>query len=371
MTDTPGQPPDDAAPKDPDAEQRLPVPREDEPAAVSRADRFTSAAPIRRVELTPERAAQVVRQSANARWVGFLAVVVVILFVSIYWFYELGLPGGLSQSRLESELDAQQVTAVERGYNVYEANCARCHGENGEGGIGPILNSQEKLFAHLNEDYLTNILNVGGRYACGDPNSLMPIWSDSGHPPGPLNYRQIHELISFIRAQSDQTFIKRDEHLLDPRIDPVTGEVETFTGWVDPLYQPAPGATPYPACWKDSFVTASAAPAGSGEPTGSAEPGGSAAPAGATVDITAAGVAYTTPTVTAPADTPFTLHFDNQDASVPHDVDIRDAAGTSVFKTDVFPGVEARDFQVEGLAAGTYQFVCTVHPTMTGTLTAS
>ncbi len=181
MTDTPGQPPDAAEPQDPDAEQRLPVPR-DEPAVVSRADRFTSAAPIRRVELTPERAAQVVRQSANARWVGFLAVVVVILFVSIYWFYELGLPGGLSQSRLESEIDAQQVTAVERGYNVYEANCARCHGENGEGGIGPILNSQEKLFAHLNEDYLTNILNVGGRYACGDPNSLMPIWSDTRSP---------------------------------------------------------------------------------------------------------------------------------------------------------------------------------------------
>ena len=178
--------------------------------------------------------------------------------MSIYWFYELGLPGGLSQPRLEAEIDAQQVTAVERGYNVYEANCARCHGENGEGGIGPILNRQEKLFAHLNEDYLNNILNVGGRYACGNPNSLMPIWSDAGNPPGPLNYRQIHELIAFIRAPNDQTYIMRDEHLLDPRIDPVTGEVETFTGWVDPTYEPAPGSTPYPACWKDAFVTASA-----------------------------------------------------------------------------------------------------------------
>ncbi len=36
-----------------------------------------------------------------------------------------------------------------------------------------------------------------------------------------------------------------------------------------------------------------------------------------------------------------------------------------------FPGVEARDYQVEGLAAGSYEFVCTVHPNMTGTLTAS
>ena len=93
----------------------------------------------------------------------------------------------------------------------------------------------------------------------------MPVWADTGHPPGPLNYRQIEELIAFIRAPSDQTFIKRDEHLLDPRIDPVTGEVETFTGWVDPAYEPEPGATPYPACWTDEFTSASPAP--SGEPT--------------------------------------------------------------------------------------------------------
>jgi mono/diheme cytochrome c family protein/plastocyanin len=369
MTDQPTDPgttPEAAPGSEP--EQRLPVPREESVPTVSNADRFTSAPPIRRFELTPERAAQVVRQSANARWVGFLAVVVVILFVSIYWFYELGLPGGLSQPRLDSEIAAQQVTAVERGYNVYEANCARCHGENGEGGIGPVLNRQDKLFQHLNEDYLRNILTVGGRYACGDPNSIMPVWADTGHPPGPLNYRQIQELIAFLRAPNDQTFIKRDEELLDPRIDPVTGEVETFTGWVDPNYTPEPGSTPYPACWKDEFATPSASAGASAAPSGEA----SAPPStGETVTITASGIAFTTPNVTAPADTPFTLTFDNQDASIPHDVDIKDAANATVFKTDVFPGVESRDYTVDGLAAGTYSFVCTVHPNMTGTLTAS
>ena len=39
------------------------------------------------------------------------------------------------------------------------------------------------------------------------------------------------------------------------------------------------------------------------------------------------------------------------------------------FKGDVFNGVATRQYQVPALAAGDYPFICTVHPTMTGTLT--
>ena len=153
MTDTPGHEP---AGPEPEPEQRLPATRP--PAEVAPVERFTSPPSIRAVELTPERAAQVVRQSSNARWIGFLAVVVVILFVALYWFYELGAPLGLTEPRLKAEITAQQITMVERGYNVYQANCARCHGKQGEGGIGPVLNKQDKLFSHLNEAYIRNVL---------------------------------------------------------------------------------------------------------------------------------------------------------------------------------------------------------------------
>jgi mono/diheme cytochrome c family protein/plastocyanin len=373
VSDTPGREP----------EERLPVPRP--PAEVAPVERFTSAPSVRAVELTPERAAQVVRQSSNARWVGFLGVVVVILFIAIYWFYELA-PLGLTESRLDSEAAAQQVTAVERGYNLYEANCARCHGVNGEGGIGPTLNRQDKLFAHLSEDYLNNVLEVGGRYVCGNPNSLMPIWSNEGHPPGPLNYIQIEDLIAFIRAPSTETYTIRDPELGEPRRDPVTGEIRTFKGWVDPAYKPAPGATPYPACWSDEFAAPSGAPPASGATpsgspaasgaTGSASPvspsgspvASGAAP-GAAVKIVASGIAFTTPEVTAAADTPFVITFENQDPSTPHNVEIKDASGGVAFKGDVFAGVATRDYQVPALGAGTYPFICTVHPNMTGTLT--
>jgi plastocyanin/cytochrome c553 len=353
----------DAVEPPPPPEERLPATRP--PERVS-AERFTAAPSLKAIDgLTPERSAGIVRQSSSARWVGFLTVCFVTLFIVGYWFYELGAPLGISEARLAQEIEQQQVTAVERGYNVYQANCARCHGVNGEGGIGPALNRQDKLFAHLNENYLRQVLNAGGRYVCGNSDSQMPVWADTANPPGPLNYIAVGDLIAFIRAPSNQEFVIRDPDLLEPEHDPITGEVRTFTGWVDPNYKPDAGATPYPDCWTDEFEAgASAAPSGSASAVPS---GGSPA---ASVSIVASGIAFTTTTVTAPANVPFVIAFDNQDAGVPHNVTISDASGAEVFKGEIFPGVETRDYQVPALAAGEYPFVCTVHPTMTGTLTA-
>ena len=362
---------------EPGPEERLPVPRP--PAEPAPVERFTSAPPTRTFELTPERAAQVVRQSSNARWVGFLAVVVVILFVAIYWFYEVGTPLGLTEPRLEMEQSAQQVTAVERGYNIYQANCARCHGPDGEGGIGPVLNNQEKLFAHLNENYIRNVLTVGGRYVCGNPNSLMPVWADVGNPPGPMNYRAIDELVAFLTATDEQTYVIRDEHLLDPKTDPVTGEVLTFTGWRDPNYEPAPGSTPYPACWVDALATPSGSPGASGEPGASAAPSGSpgasaapSGPAGGTiVEISASTpTAFDQTEVTVTAETAFQIHFNNKDAGVPHNVAIKDATGEPLLTGEIITGPAETTYDVAALPAGTYPFACSVHPNMTGTITA-
>jgi mono/diheme cytochrome c family protein/plastocyanin len=354
MADTPGR----------ESEQRLPIPRP--PAEPAPVERFTSPPSARSFELSPERAAQVVRQSSNARWVGFLVTVVVALFIAVYWFYELG-PLGISEPRLDAEAASQQVIAVERGYNLYQANCARCHGANGEGGIGPVLNRQDKLFAHLNENYLRQVLNAGGRYVCGNPNSQMPVWADTGNPPGPLNYVQIDDLIAFLRASSTETYQVRDDVLFEPKIDPVTGEVKTFKGWVDPAYTPDAGATPYPDCWTDEFASESAVPSGSAAPSGSPEASGDAAPS---VSIVASGIAFTTTDVTVPADTPFVIVFENQDAGIPHNVAISDASGAAVFTGEIFTGVATMEYQVPALPAGEYPFICTVHPNMTGTLTA-
>ena len=73
--------------------------------------------------------------------------------------------------------------------------------------------------------------------------------------------------------------------------------------------------------------------------------------------------------MTAPADKPFVIEFDNQDPSTPHNIEIKDSTGAVKFTGATFNGVATQPYQVPALAAGTYPFLCTVHPTMTGTLT--
>ena len=117
---------------------------------------------------------------------------------------------------------------------------------------------------------------------------------------------------------------------------------------------------------------ASGAPAAPGGPPASGEPGASGGPpAGAAGDVVihAKNVAFVETSVTAPADKPFKLAFTNDDQGTPHNVEFKDAGGTSIYKGEVFPGVETRVYDVPAIPAGTYTFVCTVHPNMTGTAT--
>lgn len=99
------------------------------------------------------------------------------------------------------------------------------------------------------------------------------------------------------------------------------------------------------------------------------KPSGEAA--GPIVEAAAKDVAFTTPELSAPADTPFTIHFKNEEAAagVLHNVEIKDAAGASLFRGDLIDAGDEISYPIEPLAAGAYLFTCTVHPNMTGTLT--
>lgn len=343
-------------------ERRLPARRpSSEPVPSRSADRFTAPRSTRAIAgLTSERAAKIVRQSGDARWVAFLGVTIVALFVIIYYFYEIaGIPIVNPQPRLQAEESLQAVVAVERGYNLYQANCARCHGVNGEGGIGPVLNDQMKLFAHLNEQYLHTVLEVGGRYVCGNPKSVMPVWADTNG--GPLNYIAIEDLIAFIRAPNTQEFTKRSPELNEPVLNP-DGTVQKFKGWRDPAFKPDPAATAVPDCYL-------------GDGGGGTPPPAESLPPDATVlELGTSGVlAYDKTELTAPADEVFAIHFNNSDAGQTHDVDIREDDGTTVVQDQAtqITGPAEITYVYQPLEAGTYKFICQVHPIpqMTGTLT--
>ena len=129
------------------------------------------------------------------------------------------------------------------------------------------------------------------------------------------------------------------------------GCVNSTPGWT---YTPAPSVAPAPSV--ESSGSASSAP--------SAEAG--------TVSISASGIAFEQPNVTAPAGKAFQITFDNKDAGTPHNVAIHKdtASGAEVFKGDIVTGPATKTYEVPALDAGIYAFVCSVHSNMTGILTA-
>ncbi len=137
---------------------------------------------------------------------------------------------------------------------------------------------------------------------------------------------------------------------------------EAAPGWTYAPPTEAPPSQPAPSTETPSTEAPSAetSPAPDGESPGAG---------GDVINLTAQGIQYLETELSAPADTPFTIRFDNQDSGVPHDVVIKDASGQAMFTGEIFSGVEVRDYEVPALSAGTYQFVCTVHPNMIGTLT--
>ncbi len=278
-----------------ESQPATPVPTADQVSV----ERFSAGARTHSVGLTEERAAQVVRQSGNARNIAFLAILLLAVFIPVYWFYDLGVPALGVAGRMQTAAEEQVVTDVERGYALFLANCARCHSSatdpgDGKGGVGPPLNDQAKLYnainqnggsgtGHLNPNYIHKVLEVGGRYVCGDANSVMPAWLQ---PNGPLNYREVEELIAWVTASKDISFTY-DPHSghavgVDPKATPYN-----VSGWRDPDFVPPPGAPTPPACWRNpSGQIGGANTAANASLAPIANPGTAAAPRKIALDLT-------------------------------------------------------------------------------------
>ncbi|HEX2052215.1 MAG TPA: cupredoxin domain-containing protein [Actinomycetota bacterium] len=92
----------------------------------------------------------------------------------------------------------------------------------------------------------------------------------------------------------------------------------------------------------------------------------------ATVAIAANNLQFDKQELAIPADTEFTLAFNNQEAQ-PHNVAILEAQGSAnaLFRGQIITGPREAEETVEPIPAGEYYFQCDVHPTMNGTVTAA
>jgi plastocyanin len=101
-----------------------------------------------------------------------------------------------------------------------------------------------------------------------------------------------------------------------------------------------------------------ASPGASGPPAGSPGPGGGA------LVVVAREIAFDPRELTVPADAPFAITLDNEDAATLfHDIDIREGSGAPTLQDQAqIPGGQSAEYSYEPLPAGTYQFFCSVHP---------
>ena len=113
--------------------------------------------------------------------------------------------------------------------------------------------------------------------------------------------------------------------------------------------------------------------ASGGVPGASAGPsaGGPVGPPGS-LPLVAKTLAFNTKSLEVPAGKPFTIFLVNEDpATTPHDVEIRSTTGTVIKTQPPTAGGASQAYQYDALDAGTYTFICSLHPipAMTGTLT--
>ena len=94
-------------------------------------------------------------------------------------------------ARIQTVRAADQAAAIAAGQELFEANCASCHGEQGEGVDAPALNNLALLRDTPDETLFDLTVN-------GVPGTEMPAWGQARG--GPFTDEEIFEIVAFIRS---------------------------------------------------------------------------------------------------------------------------------------------------------------------------
>lgn len=97
----------------------------------------------------------------------------------------------LEDGRVDAAAEELYDERMSHGREIYNEQCASCHGTNGEGGIGTALNNKT-LLQSTQDDIFFSVVRSGV------PSTQMPAWSvDYG---GPLTDEDIRSAVTFIRS---------------------------------------------------------------------------------------------------------------------------------------------------------------------------
>ena len=97
----------------------------------------------------------------------------------------------MEDTRVAEAADVLHEERLNHGREIYNEQCASCHGTNGEGGVGTALNDK-KLLQNTHDDRFFAIVRAGV------PSTQMPAWSvDFG---GPLTDEDIRSTVAYIRS---------------------------------------------------------------------------------------------------------------------------------------------------------------------------
>lgn len=107
----------------------------------------------------------------------------IAIFIPIYWFHE--------PARQEAAGARMKKESIDRGAQIFVANCVVCHQMTGTGIPGKNLRR-----IGLDETVLVKTISRG-RPGTGKPGTAMPPFSDQ--EGGPLKQFQILDVINFIR----------------------------------------------------------------------------------------------------------------------------------------------------------------------------
>jgi hypothetical protein len=99
-------------------------------------------------------------------------------------------------------LVAKPFGVYDKAPQLYENNCAQCHGAVGEGGKGPPLNDQNRL-GFFNDDYYYRCIYLGNQ---GEDHlhTIMPAWGLNKLLPQPVN-DNVNLLVHWIRMWQQYT----------------------------------------------------------------------------------------------------------------------------------------------------------------------